>query len=163
MDERPLGRTGLTVPAVGMGTWRTFDVRGPAAEGQVHAIVDEALTVGARLLDSSPMYGEAERVLGQALVGRRDDALIATKVWARSAAEGRAQIERAPGYFGGRVDLYQVHNLVAWRTHLPILEHVQEEGCVGAIGATHYSASAFPDLAEVMRTGRITAVAIGVG
>ena len=85
---------------------------------------------------------------------------MATKVWATSAEEGRVQIERALGYFGGHVDLYQVHNLVAWRTHLPALERLRDEGRVGAIGATHYSASAFGELAEVMRTGRISAVQI---
>ena len=75
-----------------MGTWRTFDVQGASAEQQAHVIVDEALAAGARFLDSSPMYGQAERVLGQALVGRRDQALVATKVWPSSAEEGRHQI-----------------------------------------------------------------------
>jgi len=83
------------VPAVGMGTWRTFDVRGVAAERQAGAIVDEALAVGACFIDSSPMYGEAERVLGRTLANHRADALVATKVWTRDAAEGHAQIERA--------------------------------------------------------------------
>ncbi len=81
-------------------------------------------------------------------------------MWTHDAAEGRAQIGRALGYFGGYVDLYQIHNLVAWRTHLPVLEQVRGEGRVGAIGATHYSASAFGELAEVMRTGRIAAIQI---
>src|SRR5881275_1845635 len=143
MEERPLGRSGLTVPAVGMGTWRTFDVRGAAAEQQAHLIVDEALAAGACFFDSSPMYGQAERVLGQALVTRRTAALVATKVWSSSATEGHAQIARALEYFGGHVDLYQIHNLVAWRAHLPVLERLRDEGRVGAIGATHYSASAF--------------------
>jgi len=155
MQERALGRSGLSVPAVGMGTWRTFDVCGVAAEQQAGDIVNEALAVGATFIDSSPMYGEAERVLGRALATRRADALVATKVWARDAAEGRTQIERALDYVGGHVDLYQIHNLVAWRTHLPVLEQMCGEGRVGAIGATHYSASAFGELVEVMRTGRI--------
>jgi hypothetical protein len=68
-----LGKTGLQVPVVGMGAWRTFDVRGAAAEANACAIVDEALKVGAIFFDSSPMYGEAERVLGVALEGRRGD------------------------------------------------------------------------------------------
>lgn len=160
MDERPLGRSRLTVPAVGMGTWRTFDVHGIAAEQQARTIVDEALAVGARFIDSSPMYGEAERVLGQTLEGRRDATLVATKVWTANPDEGRSQIERALRYFGGRVDLYQVHNLVAWRTYLPVLERLREEGRITAIGATHYSPSAFIELAEVMRTGRITAIQV---
>jgi aryl-alcohol dehydrogenase-like predicted oxidoreductase len=112
MERRALGKTGIEVPAVGMGTWRTFDVRGESAEANARAVVDAAFGGGANLFDSSPMYGEAERVLGRALEGRRGEALVATKVWARSLEEGRDQIERALRFFGGRVDLYQVHNLV---------------------------------------------------
>src|SRR6266571_3711008 len=101
MEYRNLGKTGLQVPLVGMGTWQTFDVRGAEPERARHAVVDAALAAGANFFDSSPMYGEAERVLGGALRGRRDEALVATKVWTASAAEGRAQVERALGYFGG--------------------------------------------------------------
>ena len=160
MEKRLLGNSGLEVPVVGMGTWRTFNVRGSAPEANACAVVDHALAVRANFFDSSPMYGEAERVLGRALEGRRDAAIVATKVWAGSPAEGRAQIKRAMLFFGGRIDLYQIHNLVSWRDHLPVLEKLKESGQVAAIGATHYSAGAFGDLAGVMRTGRITAVQI---
>jgi aryl-alcohol dehydrogenase-like predicted oxidoreductase len=160
MERRRLGNTDLTVPAVGMGTWLTFDVRGRGAEAAARRTVDVALAGGADLFDSSPMYGEAERVLGLALDGRREDAMVATKVWARSAEEGRAQIDRALAFFGGVVDLYQVHNLVAFRDHLPVLEALQHEEAVTAIGATHYSPSAFGELAEVMRSGRIGAIQV---
>ncbi len=160
MDERTLGRAGLRVPAVGMGTWRTFDVRGAEAERNAKEVVDVAFEHGATFFDSSPMYGEAERVLGDALSGRRERALVATKVWAPTGAEGRAQIERALSYFGGRVDLYQIHNLVNWREHLILLERLRDAGKVAVIGATHYSPSAFDELAQVMRTGRITAIQI---
>jgi diketogulonate reductase-like aldo/keto reductase len=74
--------------------------------------------------------------------------------------EGRRQIERALGYFGGYVDLYQIHNLVSWREYLPILEGLRDQGTVRAIGATHYQASAFSELRRVMETGRIAAVQI---
>jgi aryl-alcohol dehydrogenase-like predicted oxidoreductase len=160
MDMRVFGANAMLVPAVGMGTWRTFDVRGAEAEQRARAIVDEALAVGATFVDSSPMYGEAERVLGAALAGRRDRVLVATKVWARSAAEGRRQAAQSLKYFGGRIDLYQIHNLVLWREHLPMIERLKEEGKVTVIGATHYSAGAFGELAEVMRTGRVTAIQI---
>jgi aryl-alcohol dehydrogenase-like predicted oxidoreductase len=160
MEERKLGLSGLTVPVVGMGTWRTFDVRGRRAEQNARAVVDTALEGGARLFDSSPMYGRAERVLGAALDGRRDGALVATKVWARKVEEARDQARRALGFFGGRVDLYQVHNLVAWREQLRLLDELRDEGLVAAIGATHYSSAAFGELAEVMRSGRITAVQV---
>ena len=99
-------------------------------------------------------------MLGRALKGRRQRALVATKVWARTAAEGRAQIEQALGFFGGRVDLYQVHNLVNWPAHLELLERSQTRGGVVGIGATHYQPSAFTELQRVMRTGRVGAIQI---
>jgi aryl-alcohol dehydrogenase-like predicted oxidoreductase len=161
MNRRPLGRTsGLTVPAVGMGTWQTLDVRGAAAEREAHAIVAEALDVGARFVDSSPMYGEAERVLGEGLAGRREEATVATKVWTPDDAEAERQVQRALRWYGGRVDLYQVHNLVGWRKRLTLLERERDRGTVVAIGATHYSPSAFGELADVMRSGRISAIQI---
>jgi aryl-alcohol dehydrogenase-like predicted oxidoreductase len=106
------------------------------------------------------MYGEAERVLGEALRPRRGDAIVATKVWAADVREGEAQIERALGFFGGHVDLYQVHNLLAWREQLELLERHRERGAVGALGATHYSPAAFGELAAVMRSGRIEAIQV---
>lgn len=160
MEQRNLGRSGLTVPVVGMGTWQTFDVRGDEAERNVRGVVDAAIAAGTTLFDSSPMYGQAERVLGAALDGRRDDVLVATKVWTDDDAEADAQIERALGWLGGRIDLYQVHNLVAWPRRLATLERLRDEGTVAAIGATHWQASRFGDLEEVMRTGRIGAIQI---
>ena len=160
LEHRRLGHTGLTVPVIGMGTWRTFDVRGTSAEANARAVVDAAVSAGVRFFDSSPMYGEAERVLAGALEAHRRDAVIATKVWTTSVADGRKQIQRALHLFGGRVDIYQIHNLVNWREHLPVLEHLHDTGAIGAIGATHYSPSAFRELAEVMKTGRITAIQI---
>jgi diketogulonate reductase-like aldo/keto reductase len=99
-------------------------------------------------------------VLGLTLQGRRNEAMVATKIWASSAGEGRSQAEFALRSFGGYVDLYQVHNLLAWQEQLSLLESLRDEGKVRAIGATHYSPSAFSELARVMRTGRIGAVQI---
>ena len=160
MDTRALGRSGLSVPAVGMGTWSTFDVRGSREERHARAVVDTALEQGAALFDSSPMYGEAERVLGAALEGRRARALVATKVWARTGPDGREQCARSLRLFGGRIDLYQIHNLVNWREHLDMLEALRDGGQIAAIGATHYSPAAFGELAQVMRTGRVSAIQI---
>src|SRR5688500_218906 len=123
MHSRPLGRSGLMVSAVGMGTWRTFDVRGlDVAYERCRDTVTAALESGATLFDSSPMYGEAERVLAGTLAGRRERAIVATKVWTQSPSEGKRQIAQAVRWFGGTVDVYQVHNLVAWQEHLPVLE-----------------------------------------
>jgi aryl-alcohol dehydrogenase-like predicted oxidoreductase len=160
MEQRQLGDTGLTVPVVGIGSWATFDVRGPEAEADACARVDEALDAGARLFDSSPMYGEAERVIGGCLQSRRDEALIATKVWTPDDDEAERQVEAALRYFGGRIELYQVHNLVEWHRRLDLLERLQAEGRIAATGATIYRASGFAELAEIMRTGRIGAIQI---
>ena len=89
MEQRPLGGSGLRVPAVGMGTWQTLDVRGAAGEGRSRRIVDAALASGARLFDTSPMYGRAEAVLGKALEGRRDEALIESSAIAGCTARFR--------------------------------------------------------------------------
>jgi aryl-alcohol dehydrogenase-like predicted oxidoreductase len=160
MERRALGASGLTVPVVGVGTWQTFDVRGDGAESAARERVTEAIDAGADLFDSSPMYGEAERVLGAALDGRRDRVQVLTKVWTQDDQEARRQIDRALEWFGGHVDLYQVHNLVAWPERLDMLERLRDEGRISAIGATHWSPSAFGELEEVMRTGRVTAVQI---
>jgi aryl-alcohol dehydrogenase-like predicted oxidoreductase len=160
MEERPLGHGGPQVPVVGMGTWRTFDVRDGEGMERARRVVDAALAAGARVLDSSPMYGAAEEVLGAALEGRRDEAFVATKIWTHSASEGRAQAERALGFFGGRIDLLQVHNLAAWREQLDLIEELRDQGRVTLAGATHYSPSAFGDLADVMRTGRVQAIQV---
>src|SRR5438270_2741144 len=132
-----------------MGTWQTFDT---AADRT--AIVDEALAADINLFDSSPMYGQAEDVLAQALGSRRDDAIIATKIWTDSESQGREQAEHALSLFG-RIEIYQVHNLVNWPAHLRMLERLKGEGRVVAVGATHYLPSAFDELAEVMRSGRL--------
>jgi aryl-alcohol dehydrogenase-like predicted oxidoreductase len=155
MERRPLGPDGFQVPVVGMGTSRTFDVRGRAAETTSRRIVEEALGAGANLFDSSPMYGEAERVLGVALDGRRDEAVIATKVWTADDAQAERQIETSLRHAQGRVELYQIHNLVAWPARLQRLEGLRGEGVVDVIGATHYDAGAFGELMTVMRSGRI--------
>src|SRR5260221_8579199 len=107
MDTRRFGATGLTVPVIGMGTWQTFDVRGTTADGRIRTIVDTALEAGITFFDSSPMYGAAERVLARGLEGRRSHALVATKVWAPSVAEGRRQVSQALEWFGGVVDVDQ--------------------------------------------------------
>ena len=106
------------------------------------------------------MYGRAERVLGRALTGRRESAIVATKIWARSARDARRQLDAQLACFGGLVDIEQIHNLVAWREHLPWLERERGDGRISHLGATHYSPSAFEELEAVMRTGRIDVIQI---
>lgn len=154
MQRRRLGQTGIEVPAIGMGTWRTFDT-----DEDRTSIVDEALAAGIDLFDSSPMYGKAEATLARALAGRRERALVATKVWTEDAAEGEAQAAHALGLYG-TVDVYQVHNLVNVPDQLALLESLKAAGKVRAVGATHYREEAFGELAALMRTGRLDMVQI---
>lgn len=159
MERRSLGKTGVRLPVVGLGTWLTFDL-GPERQEIADRVVETAFEGGTRVYDSSPMYGRAQEVLGQAVDGRRDDVFIATKIWTPSQEQGRFQLEAQLRYFGGRVDLEQVHNLVAWEQHLAWLEGEREEGRVRFVGATHYQPSAFGELETVMRSGRIDAVQV---
>ena len=159
VERRRFGRTELDVPVIGMGTWQTFDVHGAAADRR-RSVTDAAFTNGATFFDSAPMYGVAESVLSRTLAGRRDAALIATKLWTASDREAEQQIEHSLTCFGGRVDLYQVHNLVAWSKRLDQLARLQQEGAVRVVGVTHYSAHAFAELATIMRDPRVGAIQI---
>jgi aryl-alcohol dehydrogenase-like predicted oxidoreductase len=145
-----------------MGTWKTFNVRGSAEEAGRTEIVKTAFEAKANFFDSSPMYGEAERVLGAAIhkLNIRDKTMVATKVWTSSDSEAEQQFENAFRFFGGYVDLYQVHNLVAWQTRLASLEKFKAEGKVKAIGITHYSHGAFGEMRQVMETGRVETIQI---
>jgi aryl-alcohol dehydrogenase-like predicted oxidoreductase len=159
MERRTFGRTGVELPVVGLGTWATLDL--PDDEQHVaDDVVGTAFATGTTLVDSSPMYGRAERVLARALGDLREQAFVATKIWAPSVDQGRAQLEAQLRHYRGRVDLEQVHNLVAWREHLDWLERERDAGRIRFLGATHYAASAFDELAAVMRAGRIDGIQI---
>ena len=160
MEHRTLGKTGLQVPVVGMGTWRTFDVQGEKALKNARRVIDNALASDVTFLDSSPMYGAAEYALSHALDDRRAQVQIATKVWAPTRNEGSQQIRRALSLFSNYIDLYQIHNLLNWREHLTLLEGLHESGQVRAIGITHYNSSAFREMRQIMQTGRISAIQI---
>jgi aryl-alcohol dehydrogenase-like predicted oxidoreductase len=158
MENRSLGRGRIGVPVVGLGTWQRLEAA--AAAGRHRELLDTAIASGISLVDTSPMYGDAERLLAEALDGTRDRVVVADKIWTPSPDQGEAQLTRATDWYGGRVDLMQIHNLVAWRAHLPMLEAARDEGRIALIGATHYSPSAFPELAELMATGRVDAVQV---
>jgi diketogulonate reductase-like aldo/keto reductase len=159
MERRRLGKNGPELPVVGLGSWLTFDV-GDESQGLVDAVVRAAFDEGVRLVDSSPMYGRAQRVLGRALDQFRNEAFVATKIWTPSVDDGRAQFDAQLEFFGGRVELEQIHNLVSWEAHLDWLEKERDAGRIGQLGATHYSPSAFDELERVMRSGRIEAIQI---
>jgi diketogulonate reductase-like aldo/keto reductase len=147
MEERRLG------PVVGLGTWATFDAD-TALAGKV---VGAALESGCRVMDTSPMYRAAEASLAAALDGRREQAVVATKIWADTAAEGRRQFAAQHEWFG-HVEIEQIHNLAAWEDQLEWLRREQADGRVGKLGVTHYQESAFGELARALRTGAFQTV-----
>jgi aryl-alcohol dehydrogenase-like predicted oxidoreductase len=127
MEARRLGTGGPELPVVGLGTWQVFDVAASGV-GSARAVVDAVFDSGARVVDSSPMYGRSQGVLAQALGPRRADAFVATKVWTPSLDTGRAQYAEQLGLYGGVIDLEQVHNLVEWRGHLEWMERERDAG-----------------------------------
>ncbi|NTX10004.1 aldo/keto reductase [Myxococcus sp. CA056] len=155
MRTRPIPKSGEALPVIGLGTWQTFDVGTSAAErAPLKQVLQRFLDSGARLIDSSPMYGRAERVVGDVLASLADapKPFLATKVWTTGREAGLAQLETSVKDMGrGHMDLFQVHNLVDWRTHLPVLREWKAQGRVRYVGITHYARSAFDDLERLLR------------
>jgi diketogulonate reductase-like aldo/keto reductase len=138
------------VPAVGLGTWQTFDVGAAETERAVlRDVLRSFVPLGGSVIDSSPMYGRSEDVVGdlQHELGLRADLFVATKVWTRGREEGIRQMRESMRKLRvDRVDLMQVHNLLDVDTHLATLNQWKQEGLVRHVGVTHYQAGAFDDL-----------------
>lgn len=150
MEERRLG------PVVGLGTWATFEDDAALAR----EVVEAALEAGSRVVDSSPMYRGAEASLSGVVGDRRGEIDVATKIWASSVEEGRQQYRRQLEWFGGRVEIEQIHNLVLWQEQLAWLEEERAAGRVGRLGVTHFSAGMLEPLAEALETRRFDAVQV---
>ncbi|HEV7766031.1 MAG TPA: aldo/keto reductase [Thermoanaerobaculia bacterium] len=151
------------LPIIGLGTWQTFDVgTSEAARKPLEDVLAAFVQLGGRVVDSSPMYGRSEEVLGDLAVklSVRDKLWMATKVWTNGRAAGIAQMQDSERKLRGRVDLMQVHNLVDVDTHLETLREWKAKGRIKAIGITHYTSSAYNDVATVLRRGGIDFVQI---
>ena len=156
MRTRPIPRTGEQLPVVGMGTYRTFDVGDSEdARRPLREVLRRLFEGGGRVIDSSPMYGRAEQVVGE-LLDPSQRPFLATKVWASGREEGIAQMRRSMRLLAPRADrpfdLMQIHNLVDWRTHLPTLRAWKEAGTIRYWGITHYTESAFGEMEAIVRT-----------
>ena len=153
---RRIPSSGRPLPAIGLGTWITFNVGDdPVAREACTEVVRAFLDGGGRAIDSSPMYGSSQPVVGHALarIGRPQAAFSADKVWTSDGARGPAQMEASRVHWGvRRFDLLQVHNLVAWREHLPRLFEMKAAGRVGHVGVTTSEGRRHPELEQVMRT-----------
>lgn len=150
MLTRVIPSSGEAIPAIGLGTWQTFDVGASARErAPLRAVLDRFFDAGGRVIDSSPMYGRAESVVGDLVGGR--PAFLATKVWTQGREAGERQIaESMRRMRAQRLDLLQIHNLLDWRTHLETLRAMTAEGRVRYLGITHYTVRALDDLADIV-------------
>ena len=152
---RPIPVSKEMLPVIGLGTWQTFDVGAGAEREPLRRVLQRLVERGGRVVDSSPMYGRAESVVGDLAVelGLRDTLFVATKVWTSGRDAGIAQMEDSLRRLRGRrLDLMQVHNLVDWRTHLRTLGEWKRAGRVRYVGVTHYTAGAYGELEQVMKS-----------
>ena len=162
MQTRTIPSTQEPLPVIGCGTYLGFD-QAPGSSGyaQLPAVVDALFAAGGSVLDSSPMYGRAEESLGEILAteGRAKKAFIATKVWTQGRDEGIGQMRESMRLLrtepGRPIDLMQIHNLVDWKTHLATLRRWKDEARVRYIGVTHYTASAYAQLEDVLRAEKL--------
>ncbi len=161
MNYRRLGRTGLEVSEIGLGTSHNFMHMASGDPARCVEIVRECLDCGINFFDTAPIYGESERVLGEALAGSRERIVLATKVWESSASAARASIERSFRHLRTDViDLLQIHNMAGWREVTPAMQAYQEEGRIRHLGITDRRPENFPELIEAMKTDAYDAIQI---
>jgi diketogulonate reductase-like aldo/keto reductase len=154
MLTRPIPSTGEAIPVIGIGTWQGFDIGRGAERTARREVLATLFAAGGTVIDSSPMYGRAEAVVGEELPGTpgHERAFVATKVWTRGRRRGIRQMTESIRLLGKEpIDLMQIHNLVDWRTQLETLHGWRDEGRIRYIGITHYTTAAFDDLEEVLR------------
>ncbi len=162
--KRAIPSSGEKLPVIGLGTWRVFDVGTSQPE---RAPLEEVLSVfverGARVIDSSPMYGRAEEVIGELTtkLGIQSSLFLATKVWTTGKEEGIKSMERSFARLQAKcIDLMQVHNLIDVDTHLATLRDWKSAGRIRYLGVTHYEASAFPAVEKILASEKLDFVQI---
>jgi diketogulonate reductase-like aldo/keto reductase len=153
---RPIPSTGEAIPAVGLGTWITFNVGDdPVLRDECAAVMAAFFAAGGRVIDSSPMYGSSQPVIGYGLnkLGRPSGLFSADKVWTSSGDDGPAQIERSRRFWGvPRFDLMQVHNLLGWQAHLKTISEMKAAGEIRYVGITTSEGRRHDLVEEIMRT-----------
>ena len=156
MLKRPIPSSGELLPVVGLGTWQTFDVGpSPVSRQSVKEVLRLFAEKGGTLIDSSPMYGKSEEVVGDLskALGLQKQLFMATKVWTQGEQAGIRQMETSMREMQANpMDLMQIHNLVDWQTHLKTLRRWKEEKKIRYLGITHYTVSAYPNLERILKT-----------
>lgn len=161
---RAIPSSGEKLPVVGLGTWITFNVGDdPVLRDESAAVMRAFFGAGGRVIDSSPMYGSSQEVVGYGLakLGRRADVFSADKVWIGSGDDGPGQIEQSRAHWGvRRFDLLQVHNLLAWEEHLPRLLDMKAAGRVRYVGITTSEGRRQDEIERIMATRPIDFVQV---
>ena len=164
MLSRKIPSSGEPLPVIGLGTWQTFDVgSGAAARDPLAEVLRAFVELGGKVIDSSPMYGRSEEVVGDlaAKLGLHPKLFVATKVWTKGKSAGIEQMQDSMRKLRVKtVDLMQVHNLVDVKTHLDTLDAWKKEGRVRYTGITHYTAGAHDDVARVIESRPVDFVQI---
>lgn len=154
--KRPIPSSGEMLPVTGVGTWIQFDVN--KSEYQpLQELLTNMSKQGGKVIDSSPMYGRSEAVIGDltTALNKSNDYFYATKVWTTGKKEGISQMESSMQKMKRKsIDLMQVHNLVDWQTHLQTLKEWKEAGRVRYIGITHYVDSAHDELEKIIKSAK---------
>jgi diketogulonate reductase-like aldo/keto reductase len=154
MITRPIPSSGEAMPVIGLGTWPVFDVGADdAARQPLREVVKRLVAGGGKMIDTSPMYGRSEGVVGDivAELGLRQQAFLATKVWISGRERGIEQMKRSAELLKSpAIDLMQVHNLVDWRTQLATMRDMKAKGTLHYVGITHYTTGALPELARIL-------------
>lgn len=161
---KPIGTTAEALPLVGLGSWITFNV-GDDVEGRnaSAAVMRAFFAAGGRLIDSSPMYGSSQEVIGYGIrrAGNAKALFSATKVWITGGANGPAQIEESRRLWGvPKFDLLQVHNLLSWEEHLPTLFAMKAQGKLRYVGVTTSHGRRHDELERIMRSQPIDFVQV---
>ena len=154
--QRPIPSSGEKLPVIGLGTWQVFDVTPTAAERRpLEEVLALFVKLGGRVIDSSPMYGRAEQVIGDIAtkLDLQRALFLATKVWTTGKEAGITSMEKSAAKLQTKkIDLMQVHNLIDARTHLATLRDWKEQGRVRYFGITHYASSAYSEVAGLLRS-----------
>jgi diketogulonate reductase-like aldo/keto reductase len=164
MLTRAIPSSGEKLPVIGLGTWQTFDVDlKPDNGAQLESVLSQFAKLGGRVIDSSPMYGRSEEVIGElsAKLGLRDKFFLATKVWTRGKQAGIESMERSLQRLQTkRIDLMQVHNLVDVETQLATMREWKEQGRFRYLGITHSNSGSHPEVVKVLEKEKLDFVQI---
>jgi diketogulonate reductase-like aldo/keto reductase len=154
--QRAIPASDEKIPAVGLGTWQTFDAgEGEAERAPLKLVLKTLVENGGRVVDSSPMYGNSERVVGDLSTDLKINSqlFVATKVWTRGKEAGIQQMNNSFALLKRKkIDLMQIHNLVDWEVHYKTLRQWKDEGKIRYLGITHYTEGAYGSIEQILKT-----------